>query len=184
MNHAERYSSETRTLLDLTAYELRRLGLLPGSRLAVLAAHPELLDDLADRLPGYHLSPALPDAETAAAVYLLSLEDGALLPTPAAPHLLVAFRNRLSHKTLLYRDRRALWYPAAEARLGRHYRLSRRWGVLGPVRVAGLLASSGADRAGRHDLGYLWADRALLAPTERGFLRYLSPLGLLVGSRK
>ena len=187
MKPADRYSTETRTLLDLVAYELRRLGLPPGSEVLVRAAAPELLSDLADRLgdhPGgltlkTHLSgPPL------VGVYLLSVEEGA--PGPAADrpqHALLAFRNRLSHKTLLYRGLRGLWYPGTERAFQQGYRVTGRWGLMAPQRVGWLLASALANRLGRHDLGFFLADRALLAPTERGGARYLSSVGLLVGSR-
>ncbi len=183
MNPADRYSTETRTLLDLVAYEVRALGLPDGSELLVRAATPELLSDLQDRLPGYPMSREA-TGDSLAAVYLLSLEAGQPGPDRDRPrHAIVAFRNRLSHKTLLYRAQQSVWYPAVERSLGREYRLSGRWGLMAPQRVGWLLASAVANRLKRYDLGFFLADRALLAPVERGRARYFSSLGLLVGSR-
>ena len=183
MNPADRYSTETRTLLDLVAYEVRALGLPAGSTLLVRAATPELHSDLQDRLPDYVLSREA-TGDALAAVYLLSLETGQPGPDHDRPrHAVVAFRNRLSHKTLLYRGQRSVWYPAVEHSLGQGYRLSSRWGLMAPQRVGWLLASAIANRLRRYDLGFFLADRALLAPVERGRARYFSSLGLLVGSR-
>lgn len=183
MKPADRYSTETRTLLDLVAYEVRALGLPPGSELLVRAATPELHSDLQDRLPGYPLT-GEPSGREAAAVYLLSLETGQPGPEQDRPrHAIVAFRNRLSHKTLLYRDGQSVWYTSVERALGRSYRLSGRWGLMAPQRVGWLLASAVANRLRRYDLGFALSDRALLAPVERGPVRYFSSLGLLVGSR-
>lgn len=183
MNPADRYSTETRTLLDLVAYEVRRLNLPDGSVLRVRSAEPELLCDLADRLQGLTLTsdPGLP---AAAGIYLLSLEEGGPGPqTDQLGHAVVAFRNRLSHKTVLYRHLRSLWYPRIEREFRRTHTLRSCWGVMGPQRVGWLLTSALADRARRHDLGYYLADRALLAPAEHGLWRYVSSVGLLVGSR-
>lgn len=183
MKPGDRYSTETRTLLDLVAYEVRALGLPAGSALLVRAATPELHSDLQDRLPDYVLSGDI-SGQPLAAVYLLSLETGQPGPDRDRPrHVVVAFRNRLSHKTLLYRAQRSVWYPAVERSLGRGYRLSGRWGLMAPQRVGWLLASAVANRLRRHDLAFFLADRALLAPVERGRVRYFSSLGLLVGSR-
>ncbi len=188
MKPEERYASDTRTLLDLTAYELRHLALPPGTPVAAYAAHPELLEDLAARLEDHH--PVVSDALAVTApvhVYLWSLEEGETpatwRPPPQARHVLIAFRNRLSHRSLLSREFRGVWFPALERQFRQGYRLRASWGVLGPQRVGWLAASALANRLRRHDLGYAWADRALLVPTESGLLRYACPQGLLVGSR-
>ncbi|WP_019588358.1 hypothetical protein [Deinococcus apachensis] len=186
LNPQERYAIDTRTLLDLTAYELRRLGLPPGTPVAVHAAHSELREDLADRLEDQVRIVSGPQAEEASVhIYLWSLELQAGPPAfpPGARHVLVAFRNRLSHRSLVNRRFRGVWYPTLERQFRRAYRLRAGWGVLGPGRVAWLAASALANRARRYDLGYAWADRALLTPTERGWPRYACPQGLLVGSR-
>lgn len=187
MKPQERYASDTRTLLDLAAYELRRLALAPGTAVAAHAAHPELLEDLAARLEDSYPVVGGAQAPTAPVhVYLWSLEGGgacgAWPPPPQARHVLIAFRNRLSHRSLLSRHFRGVWFPTLERQVRREYRLRASWGVLGPPRVGWLAASALANRVRRYDLGDAWADHALLVPTERGSLRYVCPQGLLVGS--
>ena len=183
-----RYAADTRTLLDLTAYELRRLPVPRGTCVAVHTAYPELLEDLVARLHDEYRIEEGTSAVTAPVHVLLWAHEerrlgaiGAALPS--AEHLLVAFRNRLSHRSLVSRHFKGLWFIRFEQVFQRKYKLRGRWGVLAPPRVAWLLAAGVANRARRYDLGYACADRALLATAESGWIRVLCPLGLLVGSK-
>jgi hypothetical protein len=179
----DRYATETRALLDLIAYEVTGLGLPAGSELLVRTTDADLHSDLADRLPQHRLMEAVTPG-TAAGIYLFSAEAGQ--PTPAADglhHALLAFNNRSSHRTLLAPGRPGLGWTGAERQFSGRYTLTNRWGLMGPGRVAWLLASAAADRVGRHDFGFHWADRAMLSPAISGPMRQLSPVGLLVGRR-
>jgi hypothetical protein len=179
----DRYATETRALLDLIAYEVSGLGLPEGSKLLIRTSDADLQGDLADRLPHHRLTATL-TPDIAAGIYLFSAEAGQPAPaTDKLHHALLAFNNRSSHRTLLAPGRPGLGWGGAERQFSGQYTLTRRWGLMGPGRVAWLLASAAADRVGRHDLGFHWSDRAMLSPAMSGPMRQLSPVGLLVGHR-
>lgn len=188
LNPTDRYASDTRTLLDLTAHELRRLNLPAGTRVGVFTASPELLEDLQARLDDhFNLISGTGAAQEDVQLHFWTAEQSPAQWQEAmrrARHILVAYRNRLSHRTLVNRAYQGVNAPQLEGQLARTHRIRASWGVLPPTRVAWLAASALANRARRYDLGYALADRALLAPTERGPLRYLCPQGLIVGSRE
>lgn len=186
MKHVNRNAPETHLLLDLITYELYKLNLPKAGQVNVHAGSQGLFEDLEDRVWGdFILVPGQTSSETTVTLYLLGLEDlESQAPLPTTEHLIIGFRNRLSHKSLVYADWRGLWYPRLEHQLRRTHRLTAAWGVMGPSVLARLSLAAAANRAQRFDLGYFVADRAMRSPVSQGAARYLCPLGLVVGHRR
>lgn len=185
MKHINRYALENRLMLDLITYELYKLQLPHATEISVYT-HGDAFEDLQDRV-GDSFTLLRGDAPKTAkvAIYLFSLEDSGLtVPPQPTDHLLVGFQNRMSHKSLLYSDWKGFWYPTFEHSLKRAYHVASSWGILGPGVLWHYSIAEVANRLGRFDLGYHLADRSLHSQMHRGRLRYLCPLGLIVGHRR
>lgn len=179
-----RYGLEVRVTLDLVAQTLWRLHPEGGVDLRVVSASEDLSQDLEDRL-GNHFRIGGADADTT--VYLLGLELDAsarLLEDDAGDRVVVAFRNRLSHKSLLYRDYRGLSFVQLERRMRDRFSCVRSTGVMAPQRLAWNVAASVANRLQRFDYGYYLQDRSHLSPLHRGWSRYVCPIGVVAGNRR
>lgn len=168
-------------MLDLVSHELRHL--VPAhTDIHVVTSFPGLLEDLADRLWGQYKLVTKPGSNVV--VYLLSLEER-MAPEflTASGQCIVAFRNQLSHKALLYGDWQGAWYPGLERELKKTHTLVSSWGIMKPTLLPQLTLASFANRFERFDLGFYLTDRALLSPLSTGPLRYLCPFGVISGQR-
>lgn len=166
--------------MDMAAFHIHRLGLLSRAPFRFFGPD-ELSDDLQARLGS--TEPFATSDSPSVWVYLHGLEEGAPWPPPTADFIVVGFRNRLSHRGILRPSQRALLFPLLERRMSREWKIIASIGFMGPPNVMRMAASLVADRMGRFDYGFALRDRVLLGPVERGGMRYLAALGLIVGRR-
>ncbi len=178
---SERYANDTRALLDMAAFHIRRLDLPPGAPIVCLGP-TELCEDLSYRTGHDH--PLVVSGPAPLWVYLWTLEEGAPWPPIEAEHVLVGFRNRMSHRGILHHRNKGFFFLTLERALARDWRVRASLGFMGPMHAARLAAALLADRLGRFDYGFHLRDPVLSGPVERGPARYLSALGLIVGSRR
>ncbi len=170
-------------MLDLVSHELQRLAVPQGTEIQVVTTFPGLLEDLSHRLWGDYTLVSKPNGSKAV-IYLLSLEEGAARQELyTSEFFVVAFRNHLSHKPILYGDWQGLWYPGLERELKKTHRLVSSWGVMKPTLLPQLALAATAHRFRRFDLGFHLSDRALHAPLSTGPLRYLCPFGIISGRK-
>lgn len=182
MSAVNPHAIEVRLLLDLVAYELHRLELPSGATIRVAAGRPDLTDDLQDRLWPDHAVAA--DGETGAEVHLLDVEQDKRRPAFAAPAVVIAFRNRTSHKALVHDDWQGVDPRTLLRTLRRTHDVLAFHGVMGPTVLTRLALAALADRAGRFDLGFQLADRARLLPVVRGIERHVAPYGVIAARRR
>jgi hypothetical protein len=183
VNSLNRYALETRLMLDLVSHELQRLRIPHATEIQVVTKFPGLFEDLADRLWGHYTLLSTP-VPSNVVIYLLSLEEG--IPRDglhASSSFVAAFRNHLSHKSILYGDWHGLWYPGLEREMKKTHRLVSSWGIMKPTLLPQLALASSANRFGRFDLGFYLSDRALRVPLSTGLLRYLCPFGVISGRK-
>lgn len=181
MKGLNRYGTDVRTTLDLVAQVLWQLRPEGGTPLRVVTTSDELLQDLEDRLSGHF---TITDEATVTTIYLLGLEESrpGMTPAIAGDEVIVAFRNRLSHKSLLYPGYSTLGFPHLEQRMRATFASVQATGIMAPQRLGWTAAATVARRMGRHDYGYYLQDRALLSPLHRDWSRFFCPLGVIVGS--
>lgn len=181
----ERYSIESRALLDLIAFEVSRIGLPSGSTISTASASPLLVDDLGNRLGNHELLDVSRRSE--APVFVCLLDTDHLwdhLERHAYEGVIVAFRNSTSYKRLLYRNYAGESFHRVEARIGGAYHIVASWGIMAPAAIAALLLSGAARHLGRHGLADQLADRGTLSPIHRGQGRRLCSIGVVVGNRR
>ena len=193
LTKVNRYALESRLMLDLVCFELYRLRLPAATRVSVHAASEAFFEDLSDRLADdFTLLPKNPGASapqagegpSEAVIYLLSLEEDRGAVPEGAQHLIVAFRNTLSHKSVLYRGWRGLPFPAFERRLKKSHELKSAWGLMGLNTLLLLGVAALAEKLELFDWSFSLTDLAMTKPVCQGSSRYFCPFGVVSGRKR
>lgn len=180
----ERFSQETRYLLDVVSYAVTRYS--SQDVLGVHAAAPELYEDLLNRVGDrLHLAiESTPSSPRTGVIHLLTWERGlSQVRTDTADFVVIAFRNRPSLKTLKYGSRDSIRLSQVMRQLKDAGMDVHAWGIYSPIHLGWYQIAIWADRLQRYDLGFYLRDRGALSPITNTAARRWANFGVVLGVR-
>lgn len=181
----DRFSQENRYLLDAVSFAVTQCGY--DEAIGVHAAVPELYEDLCDRI-GARIRLELEEFSTSrhsGTIHLLTWEQGlSEVHTEAADFVVIAFRNRLSVKSLKYGVSDSLPFSHVTRHLMKSGMIVRSWGIYGPTQLGWYQLAHWADRLRRYDWGFYLRDHGALSPIVDTVSKRWANFGLVMGVRQ
>jgi hypothetical protein len=177
----ERYSIEVRTVMDLVAMVAFQRGLPRGSEILVHSPFAWCYEDMQNRLGNDYVLTERP-GRAALAMHLFDCEEAPGHAYGGVAHEIVAFRNRTSHKAVLYRGERSLAFGAVVRAVTRAYPDTESWGVTTLPEVGFLLWAEQLGRMGRFAQAIRITDEAHVRLVRQDRWRYLAAFGVVRGS--
>jgi len=174
---------EVRNVLDVVSMAIFQCDLPQGSKVAVVSPFDWCREDLKNRLEDrYDVVDCEADAECE--VHLFDLEETSEeWSLRSRDHLVVAFRNRMSHKSLLYRGTPGVSFRTVLGGIRNQYSMVEMWGVASPKEMTLLLIAGVFTGRGRHPQSINMTDSAHIRLIRQGMLRTISGYGIVRAMR-